>query len=224
MNTIIITAGGIGKRMGAAIPKQFILLNGKPILMWTIRKFYEFDTAIEIILVLPEAEVENWQQLCTDYNFSIQHQVVVGGKERFDSVKNGLKNATGSWIGVHDAVRPLVDLTVIKNCYSQVEKLKAVIPVVQLKDSIRTIDGDFSTAEDRSGFRLVQTPQVFESTLLKAAYQQSFSTLFTDDASVVESNKVNVHLIDGNEENIKITTKNDLLIASALLNQSTVNS
>ena len=222
MNTIIITAGGIGKRMGAAIPKQFIPLNGKPILMWTIRKFYEFDTAIEIILVLPEAEVENWQQLCADYNFSIQHQVVVGGKERFDSVKNGLKNATGSWIGVHDAVRPLVDLTVIKNCYSQVEKLKAVIPVVQLKDSIRKIDGDFSTAKDRSGYRLVQTPQVFESTLLKAAYQQSFSDLFTDDASVVENNNVSVHLIEGNEENIKITTKNDLLIASALLNQSIV--
>jgi 2-C-methyl-D-erythritol 4-phosphate cytidylyltransferase len=215
--TIIITAGGIGKRMGSDIPKQFIELNGLPILMHTINQFYEFDKKIEIIVVLPKAHLNFWNDLILKFNFTITHKVVIGGDERYCSIKNGLKIASNQIIGVHDGVRPLVSQTVINEVYNSAEIHGAVIPVINLKESIREIGGSESKSVDRNLFKVVQTPQCFKSEIIKKAYLQEFSNQFTDDASVVEKNGHNIHLIKGNDENIKITIPIDLQLAKLLL-------
>ena len=214
--SIIITAGGIGKRMGSDIPKQFIQLNGLPILMHTITKFYEFDNSIEIILVLPKDHIDYWNALVSKFEFTIQHTVVVGGKERFFSIKNGLNEANGELIGVHDGVRPFVSLEVINSAFDSASKNKAAIPVVDLKESIRRVGGRITKSVDRNQFKIVQTPQCFTSQVIKAAYLQSFSNAFTDDASVVEKMGGQIHLVKGNDENIKITTPLDLKLATLL--------
>jgi len=217
--TIIITAGGIGKRMGSDIPKQFIELNGTPILMHTIKKFYSYKNTIQIIVVLPENHIDYWNELNKKHNFKIKHQVVKGGKERFDSIKNGLSLAKGDLIGIHDAVRPFVNGEVIKNCFNNLQKYQAVIPVVSLKESIRQVIGDLSKSVDRNQYKIVQTPQCFVRDVILIAYNQPYSNLFTDDASVVEQLNIPIHLINGNEENIKITTPADLAIANLFLNK-----
>ena len=214
--SIIITAGGIGKRMGSDIPKQFIQVNGLPILMHTITKFYEFDNSIEIILVLPKDHIDYWNGLVSQFEFTIQHTVVVGGKERFFSIKNGLNEANGELIGVHDGVRPFVSLEVINSAFDSASKNKAAIPVVDLKESIRRVGGRITKSVDRNQFKIVQTPQCFTSQVIKAAYLQSFSNAFTDDASVVEKMGGQIHLVKGNDENIKITTPLDLKLATLL--------
>jgi 2-C-methyl-D-erythritol 4-phosphate cytidylyltransferase len=214
--SIIITAGGIGKRMGSDIPKQFIEVNGLPILMHTITKFFEFDNSIEIILVLPKNHIDYWSGLMSQFDFTLQHTIVEGGKERFYSIKNGLKEANGELIGVHDGVRPFVSLEVINSVFDSAEQNKAAIPVIDLKESIRRVGNSESESVDRSEFKIVQTPQCFTSQVVKEAYLQLFSNEFTDDASVVEKLGTKIHLVKGNDENIKITTPMDLKLANIL--------
>jgi 2-C-methyl-D-erythritol 4-phosphate cytidylyltransferase len=215
--TIIITAGGTGKRMGSSIPKQFIEINGLPILMHTINQFYSFDSQIEIIVVLPEMHLLTWKKLLKKHQFPVCHHIVSGGKERFHSIKNGLELATGKLIGVHDAVRPFVSQKVIKNCFEALSEHKAVIPVVDLKESIRKVENQQSFAVDRSVYKIVQTPQCFRSDVIKKAYLQPYSINFTDDASVVEKLGTPIHLVNGNDTNIKITTPVDLEFASLII-------
>lgn len=215
---VIIVAGGSGKRMGNDIPKQFLPMNKLPILMHTIKAFYEFDSAIKIIVVLPEDQHNYWNELVRKYKFKIAHEIANGGTERFYSVHNGLQlvNYNGL-VAVHDGVRPLVSKNVIMDCFDKAELKGAVIPVLPSNESIRKINEDENVALNRSEYFMVQTPQVFETELLKKAYEQSFSSLFTDDASVVEAAGYTVSHVEGNVENIKITRPIDLVIAEALL-------
>jgi 2-C-methyl-D-erythritol 4-phosphate cytidylyltransferase len=214
----IIVAGGKGLRMGSNLPKQFIEIAGKPILMHTIERFYQADPSIKIIVVLPCDEQNLWKSLCERYHFSLPHTVTGGGETRFHSVKNGLALTDKEGIiGIHDGVRPFVAIDVIQRCYAEAERLKAVVPVIEIVDSVRRIIAkDNSNSVDRSNYKLVQTPQVFDAAILHAAYEQPFSPSFTDDASVVESSGTKIHLIQGNRENIKITTPFDAIIAKYL--------
>ena len=216
----IIVAGGKGLRMGGDVPKQFLPINGKPVLMRTLEAFKLFDAEMQLIVVLPQEQIAYWQELCRQHGCIIQHQVVPGGETRFHSVKNGLaiipaeENAV---VGVHDGVRPFVSQEVLQRCYEQAEEKKAVIPVIPVIETIRKLnDSQSSKTVPRSEFRLVQTPQVFNVNLLKRAYEQPYTTAFTDDASVVEALGISVTLTEGNRENIKITTPFDLKIAEVL--------
>lgn len=215
---VIIVAGGSGKRMGSDLPKQFIEVAGKPILMHTIEQFYRYASSITIILVLPEDQHNYWNELLIKYNFNISHTVVCGGKERFHSVKNGMtKCSEQGLIAVHDGVRPLVSQSTIRQCFAAASKQKAVVPAIPANESIRKVVDGKNTALDRSQYYMIQTPQVFNSKLLYKAYEQDFSPLFTDDASVVEAMGQTVTLVEGNAENIKITRPMDLKIAEVLL-------
>jgi len=214
----LILAGGKGLRMGADLPKQFLLLAGKPVLMHTLEAFHKADPQIELILVLPLEHQDYWSELCTKFDFTLKHRIASGGAVRFDSVRNGLALIQQEGlIAVHDGVRPLVRPSLINRCFSKALEKGAVIPVFELTESIRRIEGDRSYAEDRSHFCSVQTPQTFQSELLKKAYQQPFRALFTDDASVVEAAGYKIALLEGHRENIKITTPQDLLLAEQLL-------
>ncbi len=218
MNNVIIVAGGKGLRMGSDLPKQFIPIAGKPVLMHTIEAFYRFDKDIAIVLVLPVSHQQYWRELCADYHFEIPHTVANGGDTRFHSVKNGLAFVNDGVVGVQDGVRPFVSEEMIKRCYDAVEEYDAVIPVVDSTDSLREmLDGERSKIIDRSKIRLVQTPQVFNVDVLKKAYQTEYKDTFTDDASVVEEASVNIHLVKGEVTNIKITTPLDLKIAELIL-------
>lgn len=217
MLTFIITAGGVGKRMGGSIPKQFLLLNGKPILMHTIGQMHAFDPAAEFIVTLPPDYLKDWDEMCQKYNFTIPHEIVPGGDERFDSIKNALQKASGEWIAVHDGVRPFVSRTVLNQLLAEVKSHRAVIPVIPVKETLRIADGETNATVSRDHYRIVQTPQVFEAKLIKKAYEQKYMAGFTDDASVVESIGARVHLIPGNDENIKITTPLDLSLAALIL-------
>lgn len=215
---ILIVAGGKGLRMGADIPKQFLPIGGKPVLMRTIETFYKYDSSIDMILVLPVEQQDYWKSLCKEYAFSIPHRIVNGGNSRFHSVKNGLALVEGEGlVGVHDGVRPFVSQEVIGRCFSDAEKKKAVIPVVGMVETVRHLLGTGSETVDRDAYKLVQTPQVFSISLLKEAYQQEYTPEFTDDASVVEAMGVSVSLVEGNRENIKLTTPFDLIVANALV-------
>jgi 2-C-methyl-D-erythritol 4-phosphate cytidylyltransferase len=218
-DNIIIVAGGKGLRLGEPIPKQFLSINDKPILMHTIERFYQYQSSLNIILVLPEDQKEYWFKLCDTYLFTIPHTIVDGGITRFHSVLNGLatiNNAEGL-TGVHDGVRPFVSITTIKNCYAKARECGAVIPTIPLIDSIREITANSSQSRPRNIYLLVQTPQVFSTSILKKAYQQDFIDAFTDDASVVEALGHTITMVEGNQENIKITTPFDLVIAEAII-------
>lgn len=216
--TVIIVAGGVGSRMKSAVPKQFLELNGLPVLMHTIKRFYDYDSGIQIRLVLPEQELETWKTLCEKFEFDIKHQVFSGGLTRFHSVKNGLTGLSESGIiAIHDGVRPLVSTKTIGQCFQVAEEYGAAIPVTEVFETLREVNGEFSITTDRSKYRLVQTPQVFDAELLLNAYKQEYDESFTDDATVVESANRLVVLVAGNRENIKITTPEDLLMAEALL-------
>jgi 2-C-methyl-D-erythritol 4-phosphate cytidylyltransferase len=215
---VIIVAGGSGKRMGAAIPKQFLQLAGKPVLQHTIEAFFQFDNNINIILVLPEDHISHWKALCLKHQFELPHQIAIGGNERFHSVKNGLQLLNGELlVGVHDGVRPLVSAEAISRCYLVANQNGAAIPCVPVSDTLRKITGAQSQWVNRAEYVRVQTPQCFRTELLIAAYNQEFSKDFTDDASVVEKTGQVISLVEGNEENIKITGPADLVIAEALL-------
>lgn len=215
---IVIVAGGKGLRMGTDIPKQFLPIGGKPALMRTIETFYTYDTGINIIVVLPVDQQKYWCELCHNYHFDIPHRVTDGGNTRFHSVKNGLAMVDNdSLVGIHDGVRPFVSHEVITMCYQEAALHKAVIPVVDVVETLRQLHGNTSVTVDRSAYKLVQTPQVFSAKLLKDAYQQPYSTTFTDDASVVEALGMPVTLVPGNRENIKLTTPFDIKVAEALI-------
>lgn len=217
-HNIIIVAGGKGLRMGGDLPKQFIPVGGKPILMRTIEAFWFFDSQIRIVLVLPESHEPYWKQLCSEYDFFIPHEIAIGGATRFHSVLNGLKLVKEGIVGVHDGARPFVSLELIKKCFEGAEKYGAVIPVVDATDSLREVTPDGkSHILDRSKIKLVQTPQVFTVEILKEAYQSEYKEGFTDDASVVEATGKEIHLIEGETTNIKITTPIDLKIAESIL-------
>ncbi len=210
----IIVAGGKGERMQTDIPKQFIEIQGKPILMYSIENFNRYDISIQIILVLPSGQIEFWHTLCKKHAFEIPHKIVTGGQSRFDSVINGLDAVKlPALVAVHDGVRPLVSVETITRCFESAEKYGTAIPVIELVDSIRQITETGNQSVDRNAYKLVQTPQIFDGEILKKAYKQDFSPLFTDDASVVEAMGTKIHLVEGNRENIKITTEFDLRIA-----------
>ena len=211
----LIVAGGKGERMNADIPKQFLLLNGTPILMHTLKQFSHFE---EIVLVLPHSQFDYWQELCITYNFTQKHTLVAGGTTRFYSVKNGLEKIDeNSVIAIHDGVRPLISTKLIDSLITKTKNGVGIIPIVPLKDSIRKVEGENSTHLDRSNLYKVQTPQCFLSTDIKEAYTQEFSDTFTDDASVFEAKGGRITTLLGEEKNLKITTKEDLKIAELFI-------
>ena len=246
MDYVIIVAGGKGLRMGSDIPKQFLPIGGKPVLMRTLERFREYSPTLQIILVLPKAQQDYWKQLCEEYHFNVEYQLADGGETRFHSVQHGLAlipDETEGVVGVHDGVRPFPSIDVIRRCYDTAREKKAVIPVIPVVETLRQIiskdDRTNRTAEQteeggkvlqsyspcnkisqtvpRNEYRLVQTPQTFDIQLLKAANRQPYNDGFTDDASVVESYGHAITLVEGNRENIKITTPFDITIAEALL-------
>jgi 2-C-methyl-D-erythritol 4-phosphate cytidylyltransferase len=214
----IIVAGGSGKRMQSEIPKQFLELRGTPILMYTIQKFYTYNPNSLIVLVLPESHILSWNILIEKHNFTIKHELVCGGNERFISVKNGLNAVPNDGlVAIHDGVRPLVSLQTIGRCFKTAEELGNAIPCVPVYETVRKVNGNSSSPEDRSVLRLIQTPQIFKTDLIKKAYELPNKPEFTDDASVVESMGIAIHLVDGNRENIKITDPLDLLLAESII-------
>ena len=220
---VIIVAGGKGLRMGSDLPKQFLPVGGKPVLMHTLEVFRKYDAAIQLILVLPREQQDFWKQLCREHDFDVEHRVADGGETRFHSVKNGLAFVTTpGLVGVHDGVRPFVAQEVIARCYSLAAGKQAVIPVIDVVETVRHLVGEGSETVSRDEYKLVQTPQVFDSDLLKLAYEQPYTSHFTDDASVVEALGKSVYLTDGNRENIKITTPFDLKIATVLLDSCSI--
>ena len=221
MDYIIIVAGGKGLRMGSDIPKQFLPIGGKPVLMRTLERFREYSVDLQIILVLPEAQQEYWHRLCKEYHFDVEYTLANGGQTRFHSVQNGLAKVPDDAIGVvgvHDGVRPFPSIEVIRNCYETARQKKAVIPVIPVVETVRHLESEKSKTVPRDEYRLVQTPQTFDIQLLKAANKQPYNVGFTDDASVVESFGYEITLVEGNRENIKITTPYDMKIAEVLIN------
>lgn len=218
-NSVIITAAGLGKRMGSQIPKQFLPIAGYPVLMHTIKRFYNFDNEIEIILTLPSDWVEYWEKLCTEYSFNIKHRVVTGGEKRFHSVKNAINHATGDLIAIHDGVRPLVTLETIKRCFESAQILKAAVPAVEPNAGLRIKTEEGSQKVNKDTFVYIQTPQVFQRGILIRAYKQDYDSNYTDDATVVENLGISIHVVEGNDENIKITTKKDISYAEEVLNE-----
>ena len=241
----IIVAGGKGLRMGGELPKQFIPVEGRPVLMRTLDAFHACDSTIQLILVLPRDHQPYWHELCRVYAFSAPHRIADGGATRFHSVQNGLAlvDAPDALVAVHDGVRPFVSHKVIMQCYREAETYGAVVPVIPIVETVRQIVapllspqggknstgmpaspplggdlGGVSITVPRDAYRLVQTPQTFRASLLRRAYEQPYCDAFTDDASVVESLGCAVHLIEGNRENIKLTTPYDLIVAKALIN------
>ncbi len=215
---VIIVAGGSGSRMGTEIPKQFLELAGRPVLMHTIQIFCDYDPDCELILVLPEKQWEFWAGLCLKHTFSIVHQMVSGGETRFDSVRNGLKLIPDEGIVfIHDGVRPLVSKETLDRCFEMAIKSGNAIPVLPVTESLRKLEGEQTISVDRSLYFNVQTPQTFRSEQILEAFKQNYDPAFTDDASVVEKVGYSIALVDGNSENIKITTPTDLIIAEAFL-------
>jgi 2-C-methyl-D-erythritol 4-phosphate cytidylyltransferase len=215
---VIIAAGGRGERMHAGTPKQFILLSDKPILMHTLSIFPLAIPSIHIILILPADQIAIWKKLCKKYSFDIPHQITEGGRDRFYSVRNGLELIGDQCLaGIHDGVRPLVSCETIINAFDEAEKYGNAIPAIPIIESVRSIGNNVSHPVKRDTLRIIQTPQVFHSSLIKKAYKQKYRSDFTDDATVIEALGEKIHLINGNFENIKITSQNDLIIAEALL-------
>jgi len=222
MDYAIILAGGKGLRMGSDIPKQFLPVGGLPVLMHTIRRFHEYDASLHMILVLPKAQQDYWKRLCEKYQFDIDYAVADGGATRFHSIKNGLQlipDGEQGVVAVHDGVRPFPAVEVIRDCFEAARQTGAAIPVIPVVETIRHLEYKVQRSKTvpRDEYRLVQTPQAFDIQLHKRAYAQEYNDGFTDDASVVESLGHPITLVNGNRENIKITTPFDLTIAEALI-------
>ena len=221
MDFVIIVAGGQGLRMGGDIPKQFLPIGGKPVLMHTIQRFYDYSPELNITVVLPHEQQNYWKQLCDEHHFQMKHTVINGGKTRFESSKNGLDaipNDIEGVVGIHDGVRPFVSIDVIERCFETARKQKAVIPVLPVTDTLRYIDNTTGGKNVlRSDYRIVQTPQTFDIKLIKKAFLQPYQESFTDDASVAEALGYSVCMVEGNRENIKITTPFDLSVAEILI-------
>ncbi|MCR5644002.1 MAG: 2-C-methyl-D-erythritol 4-phosphate cytidylyltransferase [Prevotella sp.] len=219
----ILVAGGKGLRMGGDTPKQFLPIHGRPVLMRTIDSFIEAYDKIRIILVLPESQQEYWHQLCEEYDFRVPVEIVSGGETRFHSVKNGLSlipEDAEAIVGVHDGVRPFASIETIRRSYRAAEEHGAAVPVIPVVETLRHLlpEGDSQTVI-RDDYRLVQTPQTFQLSLLREAYLQPYQPFFTDDASVVEEMGYQITLVEGNRENIKITTPADLKYAEYLMSE-----
>lgn len=216
----LITAGGAGVRMKASLPKQFMEVCGKPLILHTLSVFLRYAPDMHFVIVLPSEQMDYWQQLCEKYRFN-SGMVAEGGPTRFHSVKNGLRQVPDdALVAIHDAVRPLVSLETISRGFHFAARYGNAIPVVSLNESVREVDHALSKSVDRQKYRLVQTPQVFSAKLIKEAYRVNYQESFTDDASVLESAGHRIFLVDGNRENIKITEPLDLILAEALLKQS----
>ena len=213
----LIVAGGSGSRMRSELPKQFMPILGKPILMHTLKAFH-FD-GIQLILVLPKKQISFWQELCQKNAFFIPHTVVEGGNTRFESVQNGLNSLKSEegLVAIHDGVRPIIKKQLIRSAFQEAATNGNAIASVALKDSIRKVEGDTNSAEDRAAYRLIQTPQTFQIERIKRAFQLATHKEFTDDAAVLEAMGERIHLIDGDYRNIKITTPEDLLVAETYL-------
>lgn len=220
MDYIIIVAGGKGLRMGGELPKQFLPIGGKPVLMHTIARFLEYDPTLHIIVVLPQDQQEFWRELCARHQFALPHQIADGGETRFDSSKNGLALVPDDAEGVvafHDGVRPFVSPEVIERCLEAARDDYAAIPVMPVVETLRYIDRGHGHNVLRDHFRMVQTPQAFDISLAKQAFDQPRRDTFTDDASVIESLGCQVTMVEGNRENIKLTTPFDMKIAEGLI-------
>lgn len=223
MDYVVIVAGGKGTRMGGDLPKQFLPLEGKPLLMRTIERFYEYSHELNIIVVLHHDMQDYWRELCKKYHFSIPHKVADGGATRFESSKSGLSlipdNEDGA-VAFHDGVRPFVSKDVIAHCFDMAHEEYTAVPVMPVVETLRHVDDrdGSSFTVDRKMYRSVQTPQVFDISLAKQAFNQPDRKTFTDDASVIESLGVRVNTVEGNRENIKITTPFDMKIAEVLIN------
>lgn len=215
----IVVAGGKGTRIKSAVPKQFLELRGKPILMHTLQAFIDYSADLNLVLVLPEDDMTRWSQLCLQHHFTPRLQVVRGGATRFQSVRNGLEALPDEGlVAIHDGVRPLVNSDIIGASFRLAAVHGSAVAAVRLKESLRMTDQDTTTAVDRSKFRLIQTPQTFGCKLIKDAYRVQEETSMTDDASVAEHAGHLISLFEGSYENIKITTPEDLVIAEALFN------
>lgn len=216
----IIVAGGSGSRMQQSLPKQFIELAGKPILMHTIERFYTYNPDIRLVVVLPQDQLQVWRELCKQHQFRIFHMTVPGGRTRFESVKNGLDTVHGeALVAVHDGVRPFVTSGIIGATFDCAAEKGAAVVAVSPKDSIRELTAQGSRAVPRTNYKLVQTPQCFRASILRVAYGQPEQEHFTDDASVVEQLGTGIALVEGSYANIKITTPEDLLLANVLVKQ-----
>ena len=216
----LVVAGGKGTRIQSTVPKQFIHIKGKPILLYTLEAFIRYSKSLKIVLVLPKEDLKTWEKITSEFNFSHPIEVVAGGVSRFQSVKNGLSAIKGpGFVAIHDGVRPLVSKEIIKASFCLAAVEKTAVAAVSLKESLRVADGDKTVAVDRSKYRLIQTPQTFEIDLIKKAYTHKEEANMTDDASVAEKAGFKISLFEGGYENIKITTAEDLLIAEALLKQ-----
>jgi 2-C-methyl-D-erythritol 4-phosphate cytidylyltransferase len=217
---VIIVAGGSGTRMKSVIPKQFLKIGAYPILMHTAHAFYRYDSHLRIIIVLPANQLDTWHELCKEHDFKVKHEIGIGGETRFHSVQ---KNLTGipdhSLVAVHDGVRPLVSPDTIARCFDGARQNGNAVPAIAIRDTIRRIEGAESWQVDRTQYRLIQTPQVFTGRILKQAYLQEYQVEFTDDAGVVECLGQTIYLVEGNDENIKITSAKDLVIATALMKE-----
>jgi 2-C-methyl-D-erythritol 4-phosphate cytidylyltransferase len=217
----IIVAGGTGSRMQHDVPKQFIEVAGKPILMHTIERFYSYSPEVRLILVLPEDQAETWRNLCQKHNFQLFHMMVKGGSTRFGSVKNGLDLVHGEGVvAVHDGVRPFVSIATIAEAFSTAAQFGNAVVAVSPKDSIRELTATGSQAVPRANYKLVQTPQCFKASILRKAYEQPEQTAFTDDASVVEMLGEEIVLVEGSYRNIKITTPEDLVLAEVFAKEA----
>lgn len=214
----LIVAGGKGTRMKTKLPKQFLELNGLPVLMHTINAFYRYNENTEVILVLPEDDFQLWEELCVKHKYRKNIKLQKGGDSRFQSVKNGLSLIEGEGlVAIHDGVRPLVSEDIIGASYRLAAVHDSAVAAVRLKESIRMTDQDNTKAMDRSRFRLIQTPQTFKTNLIKQAYEGKEDSSLTDDASVAERAGHVISLFEGSYENIKITTPEDLVVAEALM-------
>lgn len=217
--SVVIVAGGKGSRIGGELPKQFVPIGGKPMLMHTIEAFYSFNKDIRIILVLPQEFILLWQKLCIYHNFSIKHSQVVGGSTRFHSVENGLKEVSpNDVVAIHDGARPFVSPNLIELCYNEAYECRCgVVPVIDEVNSVRRVSENGSEVINRSDLRVVQTPQVFPASIIKSAYDIEYDSNFTDDASVAEKSGVKIKLVEGEYTNIKITTSLDIVIAEQIV-------
>jgi 2-C-methyl-D-erythritol 4-phosphate cytidylyltransferase len=209
---IIVVAAGTGKRMGAPLPKQFLSVKGKPLLMHTLARLHEFDSDMNVLLVLHPDYIAYWKEQLERHEFHIPHEIVAGGEERFHSVKCALDiiEDLNAVVGIHDGVRPLVSVDTLARCFNVAEEYGNAVPVIAVNDSLRELTERGNFAVERSYYRIVQTPQCFRVNELKSAFNRPFSPSFTDDASVFEASGHSIHLVEGNRDNLKITTPEDL--------------
>lgn len=219
MNRVVIIAGGgTGTRMGGDMPKQFLDLGGRPVVMRSMDAFYRWDPGVDMILVLPGDAIDYWKKLCIRHSFVPDHRVCAGGRTRFHSVRNALALVGGDpLVGIHDAVRPLVSIGTIARCFDSADRWGSGVPCHEITDTVRSVDGDRSLVVDRSSLRTIQTPQVFRYSILASAYGLRYDTEFTDDSTVVERSGHVIRLVGGNRENMKITTRADLVMAEKLV-------